>query len=269
MPEQGGQPTQRGLEVGAPDVAAVDDAGDQASCRASSGTAATAGSPPATRSMPMASIGVRGQRGQCGVERAEVGGDEDRRALGVRSPARRRRARRARGRVVQDVGHQHRLVELNPLRAGLGEQTQQLGVERNQLVEPRDRRGRALGGLAQRQERDRADDHRPSGNALLLSLLQLGEHFARIQRERGVRADLRDEVVVVRVEPLRHLQRRDVLGAARRREVAVEIVGDAGDAGRQCAHQDSGVEHLVVEGEGVDRDRVQPGNRQGGPGFAA
>ena len=90
------------------------------------------------------------------------------------------------------------------------------------------------------------------------------------EREGGVGAELRDEVVVVGVEPLRHLQRRDVAGAAGHGEVAVEGVGDAGDAGAAMrADQDRGVEHVVVEREGVDRDRVQPGSRQRRPLFAA
>ena len=67
-------------------------------------------------------------------------------------------------------------------------------------------------------------------------------------------SDLGHEVVVVRVEPLGHLERRAVALAARDREVAGEVdgavlVGEVGEALRNRADRDRGVEHLVVVGE--------------------
>ena len=101
------------------------------------------------------------------------------------------------------------------------------------------------------------------------SLFQLGEHLVRVQRELGRRLDLGNDVVVVGVEPLGHLQRRDIFVAARRGEVAVQVVGDLRGPGRQRAEHDRGVEHLVVVGEGVHRHRVQAGGGQARPGVAA
>ena len=86
-----------------------------------------------------------------------------------------------------------------------------------------------------------------------------------MQGERGVRPDLGDQVVVVRIEPLGHLERRDVGGAARRGEVPVERILDPRDAGRQGAEQFRGVEHLVVVAEGVGGYGIQPGGDEPGP----
>ncbi len=132
---------------------------------------------------------------------------------------------------------------LHPLDAVSREEFQQLGVDREQLVEPLDRGVRAVDGLAERQEGDRADDHRAGRNPLCASLFQLGEDLGRVEGESGVGADLGHQVVVVGVEPLGHLQRRDVVVPAGRREVPVQVVGDARDPGGQRAEQHGGVEH--------------------------
>jgi len=75
-------------------------------------------------------------------------------------------------------------------------------------------------GLAQQQEGDRPDDNGPSGNTLSERFFQLSEDLGRVQRELGRGLDLGNDVVVIGVEPLGHLQRRDVLVAARGGEVA-------------------------------------------------
>ncbi len=74
------------------------------------------------------------------------------------------------------------------------------------------------------------------------------------QREVGLRADLRHEVVVVGVEPLGHFQRLLFLVAAGQGEVAVDVqlslgVEEVAETGRHGADVGGGVEHLVVEGE--------------------
>ena len=177
------------------------------------------------------------------------------------------------GRVGGDVGDQRGLVQLHPLRAVVGEQRQQLRVDRHQLLEPLDRCATAVDGLAQQQEGDWPDDNRARGNALSECFFQLGQHLFRVQREFGRGLDLGDDVVVVGVEPLGHFQRRDVLVAARGGEVAVQIVGDGlGNGhgpGRQRAEHDRGVEHLVVVGEGVHRYRVEAGGGQARPHVVA
>ena len=94
-----------------------------------------------------------------------------------------------------------------------------------------------------------------------------------MQREGRVRRDLGHEVVVVRVEPLRHLERCIVADAPGDREVRSEVdaaVGgeEPGEPRRHGADGDRGVEHLVVERErlgdrrsGARRDRVRRGAR--------
>jgi fructose-1,6-bisphosphatase II len=52
-------------------------------------------------------------------------------------------------------------------------------------------------------------------------------------------------------------------------EVAVQIVGDGGGPCRQRAEHHRGVEHLVVVGEGVHRNRVEAGGGQARPHVAA
>ncbi len=174
-----------------------------------------------------------------------------------------------RGRVGGDVGDQRGLVQLYPLRAVVGEQRQEFGVDRQQLLEPLDRCATAVDGLAQQQEGDRPDDHWASGNALFLSFFELGKDLGRVQREVGRGLDLGNDVVIVGVEPLGHFQRRDVLVAPRGGEVAVQIVSDSGGPRRQRAEHDRGVEHLVVVGEGIHRNRVEAGGGQCRPRVAA
>src|SRR5690606_22702928 len=76
--------------------------------------------------------------------------------------------------------------------------------------------------------------------------------------------DLGHEVVVVRVEPLRHLERRILALAARDREVTREIDAALGirerrEAARDRAERDGGVENLVVVRERLgDRGVVAP-----------
>ena len=156
-----------------------------------------------------------------------------RRSPGARRalPARCRCARPARDRCpgCRSPAPAHRAA---PTRArGPGEQAQQLRVERNQLAEPRHRRGAPPAALLSARNVIGPMITGRAVNALRCASLSSASNFRRIQRERGVRGDLRDQVVVVRVEPLRHLQRRHVPGAARGREIAVEIVCDAGRRG--------------------------------------
>jgi len=73
--------------------------------------------------------------------------------------------------------------------------------------------------------------------------------------QRRVRADLGDEVVVVRVEPLRHLFGADLVVAAGEREVEVEAL-PAGEARRDGTQEDRGVQDVVVEGGGVGQGGV-------------
>lgn len=133
------------------------------------------------------------------------------------------------GRVVEDVGDQHGLVDLHPLHALVGEQLQQLAVHAHQLAESGDRSNGPADGLAQRQECDGSDHDRACWNTECPCLSQLFDDFGRVEGEAGVGTEFGDDVVVVGVKPLGHLQWSDVgavVGAASRGgEVAVQIVG--------------------------------------------
>ena len=120
--------------------------------------------------------------------------------------------------------------------------------------------------LALQQEGQRPDQHRLGLDAQLLRLRVVLQRLAGAEAELHAALELGDDVVVVRVEPLRHLHRRHVdaagLTAACHREVGVEV--DVARpvplvAGRHGTDHRDGVEHLVVEREVVGRDQVDPG----------
>lgn len=75
---------------------------------------------------------------------------------------------------------------------------------------------------------------------------------------------LRHDVVVVGVEPFRHLQSRDVepyfaiLKPTRHRKVASQRITNRAIPGRYRAHRNGHIEHGIIEGEVVAGDLVQP-----------
>ena len=195
----------------------------------------------------------------------EVGRDQDlRSALDRREPLVGALERlELRGRAVLD---QHGLVELHPLGAEPAELGQHLGVHLHEVVEQLQPVELLTGALALQQEGQRPDQHRLGLDAEVLGLLVVLERLARGEAGTPCRAELGDDVVVVGVEPLRHLHRGHVdaagLAAARHREVGVEVdVARAVPAValRHCADQCDRVQHLVVEREVVGRDQVDPG----------
>ena len=123
------------------------------------------------------------------------------------------------------------LVQLDPRRTLLGEALDHLAVdgeERLDQVEGVKVGGNSVSGLPEQQERNRSQDHRDGVDPQLLHRLCVFiERLGGGEREGRVRAQLGDDVVVVRVEPLRHLHRGDVdavlLAAARHREVGVDV----------------------------------------------
>ena len=265
--EQSAQGAQRLIEIGAPDIAAVDHTGDdqlvrQLRHRRHSGDITF-------DEVDGDALDIRpGQRAECGSGVTEIGGDQQRRA-----PRDRRQAPvhglGQLGETVDGIGDQRGLIELHPVHTGVDETVEELEVGGQHVVDAGDGGGGAVDGLGQRQERDGADDHRAGGDAEPVRLRDLGENLLRLEGEGGVRADLRDQVVVVGVEPLGHLQRRDVGVAAGGREVAVQRIGDAGHPGGQCVEHHGGVEYLVVVRERVDRDGVESGVGEASPGVAA
>ena len=165
---------------------------------------------------------------------------------------------RFRGEVQREDG----LVQLNPRRVCANLRQEGLvdgyhGVEVLPSVEAR------LGFFAEVQEGHRA------GQDGLRRMAEC-DGFANVLDEaRGghpeglPRRELGDDVVVVRVEPLRHLHRHGVVVPPRHAEVGVqrhviavpvEPLGDGADHGH-------GVEHAVVEREVADRYQVDAGLR--------
>ena len=129
--------------------------------------------------------------------------------------------------------------------------------------------GRAVGRLAQQQQRDGADDHGPGDVAGRLRLGDLAHQTVAGEVECGAGPDLGHQVVVVRVEPLRHLERGLVALAARDGEVAGQVEGavvgdEVGEALRDRTDGDRRIQHLVVVRErlgdrGVGRAEAERG----------
>ena len=163
--------------------------------------------------------------------------------------------------VLDEAG----LVELHPGRALLGQPLDHLAVdldERLDQIERVEALGSAVGGLGEQQEADRADQDRDRVDTELLHRLGvLVEGLGARQRELRVGAELGDDVVVVRVEPLGHLHRGGVLAPASHGEIGVQVhlstvvavsLGHGADQGDR-------IEHLVVVGEVVRGDQIDPG----------
>jgi hypothetical protein len=168
--------------------------------------------------------------------------------------------------VLGPILDEARLIELDPGRALLGQPLDDLAVDGEQgldQVEPIEVGGDSVGRLPEQQERDGPQDHRHGVDAQLLHRLGvLVERLRGGEREGGLRPQLRDDVVVVGVEPLRHLHRRDVdallLSAAGHREVGFDVDVAAGvlvAVGHGADERDH-IEDVVVEREVVRRDQV-------------
>ena len=166
-------------------------------------------------------------------------------------------------RVVGTVHGQARLVQLNPLNTALSQLLQHLSVSGNELIQTVDGcevLGGTLLGLSAQQQGQRANNLRTNLHASLLCDLELLVNSLKVQLNLGTGTNLGHQVVVVGVEPLGHLQRRQGLGTARQGEVAGQIQQAAcilslGQTLGNQGEQANNVEHLVVVGEGR-RNRV-------------
>lgn len=175
-----------------------------------------------------------------------------------------------RGAVLDEGG----LVQLDPLGTGGPQIGEHLRVHRKQPVQQGERlevHGHAGRGLGQQQIRHRADEHRTGGVPEGEGFRQLGDLLGGVGGEHGVGAEFGDEVVVVGVDPLGHLQRCDLLGAPRHREVPVERVGRHGRPVplRDGADHDAGVQDVVVVREVPGGHLMDTGGGQLPPGGPA
>ncbi len=145
---------------------------------------------------------------------------------------------------------------------------EQLGVGLQQRIQQVQQAELRLGGLGQQQQGQRAEQHGPGLDAQRPGLLVLPQRLVARQSEHRVRAELGHQVVVVRVEPLGHLERGDAVGASGHREVGIQA-RQPGEPLRNRAEQDRRVQHLVIPGERVRRDGGQARVPQRLPGLPA
>ncbi len=113
--------------------------------------------------------------------------------------------------------------------------------------------GPTMTGRVTRPSRARLDD--------------LAHEAIRREGEDGLGPDLGNQIVVVRVEPLRHLERCENPGTARRGEVGVEsdravLVAQVREALGQGAHRERGIQNLVVVRERLGDRRVAAAEAQ-------
>ncbi len=260
-------PVEHRIEVGPPDVAAVDHAQRQHLVRRQQIEHRHDIAPPVDRIDVQP--GHRQIGGQIRVlqQLPEIGGQQQLDPAALQMVIGRREGMLP---VRIQVGDQDRLIDLHPLNALRGQRVQQLCIDRQQPFEQR-QLVRTVLGLADGQIGDRPDDHR-LGLALLLCprLGELIQQARRIELEAGLRGELRDDVVVVGVEPLGHLAGGDPAAAgavlfgrlrrtaARDAEVVVQhIAMEAAHAIGQIAQREAHVQHLVVEREVADRHQIQ------------
>ena len=243
-------------QVGAPDVAAVDgtdDEGDAGQVRSRRQRAA--------QRVDVEGLDTRLGQGAHRVGGVTVGGSEqDLGALGSCSEALVDAGRKlpqlcAAAREV--VGGEGRLVELHPggARGVQGGQGLRVGV--HGLVDAGERVevGGGRVGLGQGQVGDGADQDGAGHVAPLVGVGEAAGDRVVGEAQGGVGADLGNEVVVVRVEPLRHLFGADLVVSAGEREVEVEAL-PAGEARRDGTQEDRGVQDVVVQGGRVGQGRV-------------
>ncbi|SII88142.1 Uncharacterised protein [Mycobacteroides abscessus subsp. abscessus] len=164
--------------------------------------------------------------------------------------------------VLPGVGDEGGFVELDPLDAGGGEDAEDVEVDRGELVEALERRGRRPGRrLRQGEEGERADEDGPDAMPGGPRLGDEGEQVLGVGLERRRVLELGHEVVVVRVEPLRHLQRGAVGRATGQGEVLAEVEVRARRRRGDEPDGERGVEDVVVVAVGRG-DRVVLGEAE-------
>ena len=234
-------------QVGAPDVAAVDAADDEGDagqvCALGEGTA---------QRVDVEGLDTRLGQGSHSVGGVAVGGGEqDLGTLGGRSQALvdagcQLAQLGAGSREV--VGGKGRLIELDPRSTRGMQSSQRIRVRGHGLVDAGERIeiGGGRIGLGQGQVGDWADQDGTGHVAPLAGVGKAAHDRVVGEVQRRVGADLGDEVVVVRVEPLRHLFGADLVVAAGQREVEVEAL-PADEARRDSTQENRGVQDVVVE----------------------
>ncbi len=156
-------------------------------------------------------------------------------------------------RFLGQIESQHGLVDLHPIGPGMGEPPEHLFVDEQYLVEQREQLELRPAALAQQQKRERSQQHGPGVDAQGRRLAELVDGLGRRELELHARFELGHDVVIVRVEPLGHIQGRDLLGASRHGEVRRQVERPARppEPLRHGPEHGCRVEHVVVEREVV------------------
>ncbi len=166
-------------------------------------------------------------------------------------------AERFLGRVVQ-IERKDRLIDLDRRSPRRRQTPEDRGVDGQDSIQQRQRLEVGALSLAQQQERHRPQEHRAGHDPQFLRLDEFVDRLRRSQAELLIGLQFRDDIVVVRVEPLGHLHGRDRIGPAGHGEVGVRIHRPAGvlEPARRRPQHDRRVQDVVVEREVVARDDV-------------
>jgi len=217
------------LQVGLPDVTAVNDTGreDSLGAKGANDSLKLLG---VADKVNMDGIDVLGNSLKVVDDVSEVGGEDELGDLVTKAGkllVRGLEGSLALGRKVED---EDRLVDLDSLGTSLLQLGKELDIDGEEVLEKVDRiDGLATVGLGQCEERDGADEDRACGDASLLGLGELGNSLgapSELEGLVGLESGL--DVVVVGVKPLYHLQSGDIdtllLVATAHSEVLVNAV---------------------------------------------
>ena len=110
--------------------------------------------------------------------------------------------------IGMEVGHQRRLIQLNPLNAFAGQSIQGLCIDGEQPLQQTEL-VRSVFGFAQSEIGDGAHEHGLDPVTQAFGLPDLMKQRSGVELERRVGMELRHDVVVVRVEPFGHFASRN------------------------------------------------------------
>ena len=106
--------------------------------------------------------------------------------------------------LLSSIENQDRFIDLHPLGTSGLEVSKELYVDGKKLGQERDgleASASLLGVLAKGEESDRTDDNGTSGDAKILRLTIFLKGLVEVELELGLLRELRDNEVVIRVEP--------------------------------------------------------------------
>ena len=145
-----------------------------------------------------------------------------------------------------EIGHQHWLIDLNPLHAFLCKSLQDFDISTNQFGKHGERI-KVISALAQQQKSQGPDKYWARLKAESASFTNFHQKFGRIDLERDPFGPLRDQIVVVCVEPLGHLHSRLFAAIASHGEVTLKGYRSATEPFRRSSNEHQGIEDLIVE----------------------